>query len=79
MRQSFLVTLGVSASLAVQGHAYYSNWWTDWKGMMQKMDCANGPVACGEDENGDDINCMDGYACYHSSVGYSVCDDVARY
>ena len=56
--------------MATQGQAYYSEWWTNWKGMMQQMDCPNGPVACGTDENGADINCMDGYACFTSSVGY---------
>ena len=76
MRHSFLTVIGVTASMAAVGQAYYSDWWTNWKGMMNEVmvDCANGPINCGGDGE-----CMTGYACFTSSTGHSVCDDVARY
>ena len=79
MRQSFLYVLGVAASMAATTTAHYSKYWTHWDDMMDDMECENGPVACGQDDDGEDLFCMAGYACYHSAAGYSVCDDVARY
>ena len=46
--------------------------------MAIEIDCQNGPVACGADDDGNDIFCMDGYACFQSVFG-DKCDDVARY
>ena len=46
---------------------------------MSDMVCALGPVACGfDEENGDPIHCMAGQACFHSYVGHSLCQNVAR-
>ena len=70
--RSFLFVVGVAS-------AHYSEWWTKNAEMMEAMACANGPVACGTDDEGAAIHCMAGYACLTTSAGNKLCDDVARY
>ena len=77
MRQSFNV-IAVAAGLAAISYANYSEYWTHWQEMMDAIDCANGPVACGTDENGEPEFCSAGYACLQTVFG-DKCDDVARY
>ena len=76
MRQSFLAVLGVVASMTAQSNADFSRWVTNFNEMAPV--CKNGPVPCGTDEDGADINCKEGYACYNST-GFSLCDDVAQW
>lgn len=71
--------LGVVAAVATTSHAYLSDYWTHWDDMMAtEINCQHGPATCGSDEDGNDVNCMDGYACLRTVFG-DKCDDVARY
>ena len=62
MRQTLKV-LEATAGLFVASHAIYSDYWLNWQQIMDEINCQDGPVACGIDEDGNNEFCMDGYAC----------------
>ena len=77
MRKAFFCTLGVVSELAATARGILSPYLDDWDAIMAEIGCEEGPLVCGVDENGAGGEiCDEGYACFRSSIGVELCDNV---